>query len=101
MSYSWQRYLDELIDPVEVIVGTCSLLRNKAFLKGGESTVHIMLQTRLKNKKGHNVQDLPTFTHNRRATPNYNFITAVQKTYLTIYLLSVVRQWHSTVLTVL
>lgn len=45
-----QRYLYELINSVKVIIGTCSLLWNKAFLKAGESTVHVMLQTCLKNR---------------------------------------------------
>lgn len=45
-----QRYLYELVDSVKVIVGSCSLLRNQAFLKGGEAAVHIMLQTWLQIK---------------------------------------------------
>lgn len=46
---SWKCYLYELVDPVKVVIRSCSLLRNKAFLKGGQSTVHVMLQTRLTN----------------------------------------------------
>lgn len=40
-----QRYLYKLVDSVEVIIGSRSLLRNQAFLKGGEAAVHVMLQT--------------------------------------------------------
>lgn len=40
-----KRYLYKLVDSVKVIVGSCSLLRNQALLKGGEAAVYIMLQT--------------------------------------------------------
>lgn len=42
-----RRYLYELVDSVEVIVGSCSLLGNQTLLKVGEAAVHIVLQTRL------------------------------------------------------
>lgn len=42
-----RRYLYELVDSVEIIVGSCSLLGNQALLKVGEAAVHIVLQTRL------------------------------------------------------
>lgn len=74
---SWKCYLDELVDSVKVIVRSCSLLRNKAFLKGGQSTVHIMLQTRLTNKNEdfvnktsscHKTQDVPPCSSNQTRT---------------------------------
>lgn len=42
-----RRYLYELVDSVEIIVGSCSLLGNQALLKVGEAAVHIVLQIRL------------------------------------------------------
>lgn len=46
-----KRYLYKLVDSVKVIIGSCSLLRNQALLKGGEAAVHIMLQTWLQIKQ--------------------------------------------------
>lgn len=43
-------HLYKLVDSVKVIVGSCSLLRNQALLKGGEAAVNIFLQTRLQIK---------------------------------------------------
>lgn len=36
-------YLYKLVDPVKVVVGPCSLLRDQALLQGGEAAVHVVL----------------------------------------------------------